>query len=363
MRRLHGQGGTRHFIQHLGYALLLTLWLALTWAVAAPAAPAQTASEHERRAELDQIVLSTLSFYAGKFPDIDFVVIDSSGDVGRNMSLLARIIGNDPVPLDYEHPEQLRDELLYVTYLRIEILLQEEVGSATLFRPGSGALAKRDNVCIVTLNPWAVARNDRAATRHLLDLPPAAETPVPEGHHLDADTHLRFALDHEIYHCLDTRFNGGMPRSHREHWAGYMMLRDESGADAFALITQIARQGVITQDAKALREIRGLTLLAGDPDHYTYRTLGAVLKLDPEYLARMDVRQRFRLASDLRDRTVGSYADYMSYARAAAAAIHNLRVDVPRPPNRQRPADEDAVRKLIADTRRCYRRLTGRPLD
>jgi len=346
----------------------LILSPALAWtapgaeAESAPATPPPPTAQQARQAKLDAIVLRTLASYAAEFTDVDFVVIDSSGDVGRNMSLLARIIGKDPVPLDYEHPPELRSTLLYMTLMRVEFLLQEDIGSATLFRPGAGALAKRDSVCIVTLDPWTIAHSDRAATRHLLDLPEAADARIPPAHYLERETHLRFALEHEIYHCLDTRYNGPIARSDRKRWEEYSMLRDESGADAFALINQIARRGTVGQDARTLRRIRGLTLLAGDPEHYTYPTLKAVLALKPSRLARLDVHQRFRLATELRDRTVGSYAHYLRFARAANEAMRHLGVGIAHTLRNGHAARKNVVLRMVEETQRCYRALLGRTL-
>lgn len=312
---------------------------------------------------LDKIVLSRLAFYAAHYPDIDFVVLDSAGGVPRNMAALERIIGKEADPLDYEHPADLRHQLLYVTLMRIEFLLGTDVGSATLFRPGEGALAKRKAVCVVTIDPEAIARSDRAATLHLLDLTKAEADTIPADHYLGHVDHLKFALDHEIYHCLDSRYNGPMPMSHREHWSDYMMLKDEAGADAFGAIMNIADHGAITPYARGLRTVRGLALLGGDPNHYTYATLGAVLKLDPAALAGDDVRRRFKLATTLRDRIVGNYDDYLRYAGAAMIAMRRLGVTTTGKPVIDRGESTQALAKtLVDDTRACYRTLTGRPL-
>lgn len=315
-----------------------------------------------RRKQLDKIVLSRLAFYAGQFPDVDFVVLDSAGGVAANMEALARVIGQDPVPLDYEHPEELRRALLYATLWRVELLLGTDVGSSTLFRPGTNAAAKRESVCVVTLNPWAIARNDQAATLHFLDLPEPYLAPIPPRHHLDHVAHLRFALDHEIYHCLDSLYNGPMPMSYLEHWDDYMMRKDEAGADAFAVIMNIAEHGRRTAYARTLQNIRGLALLADDPNHDTYATVGAVLQMDPAALAKTDVRERFRLATAVRNRTVGTYADYLRYAAAAFSVMESLGIETQEGPFDSQPPNPTRVSELIIETRRSYRKLFGHDL-
>ena len=315
-----------------------------------------------RREHLEQIVVDRLAFYATQYPEIAFVVLDSSGDVARNMHVLAQLIGEDPIPLDYAHPEDMRRELLFVTLMRIELLLQTDVGSSTLFKVGKGALASRKNVCVVTLDPWAIAEDDRSATLHLLDLPKSELDAIPPGRYLNHESHLRFALDHEIYHCLDSRYNGPQPMSHLEHWGDYMMLRDEAGADAFGVIMNIAAHGAITAYARTLRNVRGLALLEDDPNHYTYEAIGAALQMDPVALERADVRERFRIATKIRNRTGGDYDDYVRYAVAAYHAMKALGVQPMEEKFSRGTVDRELVQALVRQTRSCYRDLVGRDM-
>ena len=308
------------------------------------------------------IVLAKLAFYAKQYPDIDFVVLDTAGNVARNMQILAQIIGEDPDPLDYEHPQDLRHQLLMATLVRIELLLQTDVGSATLFAPGKSALAKRKRVCIITMNPWAIAANDRAATYHLLVLKDAELDAITPGHYLDHTSHLQFALDHEVYHCLDSVYNGPMPMSHRERWAGYNMRKDEAGADAFGIIMNIAAHGVVTPYARRLMHIRCLSLLGNDPYHYTFPAINAVLQLDPMSLAKSDVQERFQLASTIRDRTVGNYDDYVRYAIAAAHAIKQLGVSAGEDTSLHAEVDNTMVEGLLDQLRASYLSLIGREM-
>ena len=320
---------------------------------------ADKAQETARRQQLEQIILNKLAFYAAQFPDIDFVVLDTAGNVARNMQLLAQIIGQDPDPLDYAHPEDLRHALLMTMLMRIEFLLQTDVGSATLFKPGKDAVAKRKYVCVVTLSPWDIARDDRTATRHLLELPQSEIDAVPPAQYLDHASHLRFALDHEVYHCLDTIYNGPIPMSKREYWGKYYMLKNEAGADAFGIIMNIAAHDSITPYARTLGHIRALTLLRNDPNHYTYPAICAVLQLDPAKLAQDDVRERFQVASTLRDRVVGNYDEYVRYMIAAYHAMKQLDVHDGEDKLGQTEVDRKLVKVLIEQTRDSYHRLTG----
>ena len=315
-----------------------------------------------RRQQLEKIVVAKLAFYSAHYPDMNFVVLDSAGDIKRNMHALAKIIGQDPIPLDYEHPKGLRQGLLMATLMRIEILLQTDVGSATLFKPGSGAIARRKRVCVITINPWAIAADDRAATSHLLDLPPQAFNAVPPENYLDHVSHLKFALDHEIYHCLDATYNGAMPMSQLKHWGGYNDYKDESGADAFGILMNIAEHGSITAYARMLRNIRGLTLLSGDTDHYTYRRIGAALRIEPDTLKGKDVKAIFQLASRLRDKVVGSYNDYLCYVSAANQAMKLLGAEPYVEQECDVKPDDATVSRLLDATKDAYRKLTGKAM-
>ena len=310
--------------------------------------------QKSRRQQLEHIILAKLEFYATQYTDIDFVVLDSAGDVDRNMQVLAQVLGQDPIPLDYESTEDLRATLLIATLMRIRFLLPYDAGSSTFFKPGKDAVAQRKYVCVITLHPWAIARDDRAATNHLLDLAePEFETISPK-HYLDHVSHLQFAMDHEVYH---------MPISHREHWAEYYMSRDESGADAFGIIMNIASHGSVTLYARMLQNIRGLTLLLGDDvDHYTYPAIGAVLQMDPIQLAQTNVQERFQLATSIRNQVVGSYDDYIRYNIAAYCAARQLGGRIGAIAPSQEKVDLNMVRALVADTRRAYRSLTGRDI-
>ena len=316
----------------------------------------------QTRERLEQIVVDKLAFYAAQYPEITFVVLDSAGDVSRNMQALAHLIGENPIPLDYAHTEDMRQELLFVTLMRIELLLHTDVGSATLFKAGKGAAASRKNVCVVTLGPWAIAKDDFSATRHLLSLPKSELDAIPPARYLNHESHLKFALDHEIYHCLDSRYNGPMPMSHLKHWGEYMMLKDEAGADAFGVIMNIAAHGEITPYARTLLNVRGLALLGDDPNHYTYNALAAVLQTDPATLTHTNTQERFRLATQIRNRTVGDYDDYVRYAVTAYQAMKSLGVQPMKKKFSQGTVDRELLKTLLTHTRSCYRDLIGRDM-
>lgn len=350
-------------------ALLLLDLITVSDAALAGAAGQTVAAPHalveksqDRSKQLDKIVLAKLAFYASHYPDIDFVVLDSAGDVAKNMQILAKIIGEEANPLDYAHPADLRHPLLMSALVRIEFMLETDIGSATLFAPGKGALARRKQVCVITLNPFDAAADDRAATRNLLEIPQREFELIPRAHYLAHDAHLRFVLDHEVYHCLDTHYNGPIPMSHEPHWGDYHMLRNEAGADAFGVLMNIAAHAAVTPYVRILKLIRGLTLLDEDPDHYTYPAIAAALQVEPRRVVRADVQARFQLATRIRDKVVGSYSDYVHYAAAAERAMCRLGVPPRLAQYNEIKVGRARVEALVAQTRSAYQQLTGHPL-
>jgi len=327
-------------------------------------APKASADQVEARQEqLEHIILNKLAFYAGRFPDIDFVLLDTSGDPRKHIQLLTQILGEDPDPLDYEHTEKLHNDLLIVTLARIELWLHNDIGSATLLRPGAGALAKRKQVCVITLDPWQIAADNRAATRHLIEAPEAQFSKISPEKYLDADSHLRFALDHEIYHCLDSSLNGPIPMSLSPYWGDYQMFRHEAGADAFGVIMQLAEHQTSDRDAHVLEQIRALTLLNDDPNHFTCAAISAVLQLGPKKLAADDVRTRFEIASRIRDQVVGSYDNYLHYAIAAEFAMKDLGVKPVGEKFKSENVETITVDRLVEQVRSSYHDLVGQALQ
>ena len=315
--------------------------------------------QNKIQAQLEKVVLGKLEFYARHFPEINFIILDSAADTNRNMQVLIKILGQDPDPLDYEHPEKLRDDLLSVTLERIKYLLQMDAGSSTLFKPGKHALAKRKALCVITMNPWIIAKDDRAATHHLLDIPDSEFNTILPKNYLNHISHLKFVFDHEAYHCLDSYYNGPIPRSQNKLWSGYNILKNELGADAFGSIMNISDHGRVTRYIYTLHNIRALTLLAGDYDHYTYEVVKALLQSDIPGLVKCDIKDRFRISTTIRNRLNGSYDDYVLYRREADAArriiagekeINNFSI---------KDGEYKKVKILLGDTRRAYKELFG----
>ena len=309
--------------------------------------------------KLEQILISKLEFYASEFRDIDFIILDSTADIGRNMQALGQIIGENPDALDYEHPEDLRETLLLVTLGRIEYLMEMDAGSSTLFRPGTNAMAQRKYACVITIDPLGIAANGQVATRHLLDLTDEEFNKIAQKKYLDHVSHLNFTFDHEVYHCLDTRFNGPIPMSQHEYWSGYQSRKNELGADAFGIIMNLAANRKVTDYAKRIKNIRGLALLNNDIDHYTYDSIATALELDPVKLSESSVTERFKIASKIRRQYFGTYDEYVRYMQAAEFAAQHLSMQSEENELINEELDTRQVWKIVKDTRESYQSLVG----
>ena len=314
------------------------------------------------REYLDKIIIDKLEFYSTQYPDISFVVLDSAANVDRNMQLLSQVIGQNPIPLDYEHPDDLRKKLLTATLKRIEFLLSMNAGSSTLFKSGKDALATRKYVCIVTIDPWDTAKDSRTATYNLLDFEGSEFTDISPTDYLDYVSHLRFTLDHEVYHCLDALYNGPIPMSQHVFWSSYQMRKNELGADAFATIMNIGDHGHVTPYVQTLRNIRGLTLLTDDPNHYSYQAIGAALQMDPVELVQRNVREHFNSATSIGQRVVGTYDDHVRYTNAAFYATKQLGRQAEETGLSKENLDYDLMRTLVMETRNAYYNLTGQEI-
>ena len=338
-----------------------SVWAQSTENIQADSAQLTTGEKETIREDLADVILQKLAFYASQYPDMNFIVLDSAADLRKNIQVLARVIGEDPVPEDYAHPLNLRETLLSVTIDRIATMLATRMVSSTLFKTGKNALAKRSHVCVVTIDPWGIARDDRAATEHLLSLSDDEFLTIPSSKYLEHFSHLQYTLDHEIYHCLDSRLNGPIPMSSHEFWGGYSSYKNELGADAFAVMMNIGTHNGVTAYAKTLNNIRGLALLTGDFDHLTHGVIAEVLEMNPDKIVRANVYERFRLASEMRSRFAGSYEDYISYSTAAKYVFRHLHGRKEMEKNTDKP-DEDRVQALLAETHQAYRNLTGHDL-
>jgi hypothetical protein len=276
------------------------------------------------RDRFDNLVNARIEFYNQQFPEIQFVNL-FGGDFWRmDMQFIPILLGKTATSLDYEHPKELREDLMTVSLGRLAIMLRETMPSASLYRTGEGALARKNNVCIMTINTDVFAKSDRDATLTMIDISQEQFRKLHPSRYLNATQHLEFTVDHEVYHCLDAYFNGPVLQTHDPFAGEYASYRSENGADAFGVAMNIRQHGHLTDYAKNIMHMRALSLYNDDPNHFTWNSILRVFELNPDTLAQGAVLSIFIAATDIRDTLVPNYNEYLRYRTSAPRATFEL---------------------------------------
>ncbi len=275
---------------------------------------------------VQRIVDQKIQFYNNAFREILLVQLPGGGSWLESALAFKQLLGQEATNPDYEHPPEAREDLLYVSTRRVLFMLQANASSSALFRVGTEAAAKRTHLCVITLDPAAVARDDATATSHLLDCPPKMLARIPKALRLNHRDYLQFVIDHEAFHCIDALYNGPIPMSEKEYWGQYMMFRNEHGGDAYAIAVHIARHGRVTPFVENLTRIRSLCLFNAAPEHLTRGALRAVADLDPATLAGAGPREVLAVADRVREQVVPDYPGYLAYRAAACRVMDEIGV-------------------------------------
>lgn len=291
-----------------------------TLAYETPTVPAERDVTEQHRT----LIENKIDFYNKAFPDILFTHLEGDENWHGEMVALVTALGNDAVPLDYQHPPELRQQLMEQTLERLIVMLRKNIISATTFRLGKNSVLDRPNLCVVTLNPGRIIASDLEATRYMLDLSAEVIGKVHPARHLNHDDHLSFAVDHEVYHCLDSILFGGAPMTHKELGGEYNLFLRESAADTFALGLHVKRNGVITPYARNITHIRALWLFSDSPNRCTFESMREIHKTGVSRLATMSIREIANLAHEIAGNTAGSYDDYVTRRVAALKAARIL---------------------------------------
>jgi hypothetical protein len=343
-------------------ALLLAALFATGTSARAAEQPACTP---ERRAALQQLTKQRLAYHQRQFADIQFVALPGGCDPVGALTALELLLGYQPTPLDYEHPPELSDTLRLVSVERIATMMQYQMPSATLFQCGEQAMAKCPQVCVITLAPCAIANDHRQATACLLDLPVQAARQVRDEQLLDADKYLNFTLDHEAFHCLDASLHGGMPRGYETYWGEYWRTRNEMAADAYAVAMHIRRHGQADAFLTNLARLRGLSLLDGDPQHFTYDAIEQVRRMPAQQLVAMSPRELVELARRIGGEQLPNYPAFVAFWMAAHQTMEKLGIEAggdgnqTPAPQALRQADAAMVARMTTLSHRLHQELVG----
>lgn len=338
--------------------LLATVMLVLGLIPSAPAISIPTANKTSTVEDVREVIASKIDFYNKQFPSIHFMHLEGGAGWREDMAELLVILGSAADNIDYVHPSNLQDELLYVVLVRIKQFLQEDVISSSAFRVDNKGKPNRPNVCVITLNPLTVLRDDKEATRYMLEMSVDAMAKVHPSRYLDHRDLLGFAIDHEAYHCLDSYHYGGIPQTKDPILAEYKNFKRESAADAYAMAMHVKQHGSITPYARNLVLVRALGVLYDTPSHYTFDTVREVLRIDPAYMSSRSTQGILELSRQIRDQTVGSYDGYIQH-RAAVLNVtrrlaHDSNVDDAHPKEIQLTTPEESLAKVLMNRYQHY---------
>lgn len=317
----------------------------------------------ERIQEIYNSIQQKLDFYNKSFPDIQFVHL-KNGEWEKSLQALELFIGYQATSLDYEHPEDLREDLLYATVAKIQMMLVNKITSSYLFKVGQLPAASKKHVCVITLDPATTVYNDEVSTQYFIDLTEDVIQSVPKHNHINNERHLDFIIDHEAFHCIDTHRYGGIPISNKDFSTRYDTYKRESKADMYAVAMNIQRNKIMTQCATNMKMLRGMTLLNGQPQHYSVNAMQLIINHNQKTIMNSSPDELVRLVKKLYNETGSSYENYIEYRVAAVNAIYQLGQKVyemqkPYYPEDTKP-NQELVKKLVKETKYYYQSFTGK---
>ena len=316
---------------------------------------------------IDTQINEKLEYYKLLYPEISFLLLKGDSQVLADMMLLGKTLGRQPKSMDYEHPPELREDLITVSLKRIQLMLQYKMPSASLFMTEDED-NKRKPVCVLTIHPEEVALDSILATQSLLDLPQKIIKKVPKKFRLKSDDYLEFVIDHEVYHCLQAKFIGPQKMSYKEYAGKYYNFHNEQGADAYAIAMHINTRLEVTAFARNILRVRGMSLYSADPDHLTCKALQQVFKISVEDIAEMNAKEIFEMANKIRERLTISYDEYIRYMASSIQAMKELGVgelvtDELRNIVSQVQSDPVQVNELVTNTHRYLSNLSCSELE
>lgn len=291
---------------------------ATLFAAAASAAPAGPMFDvATRRAIVEQ----RLAYYDSAFPGIAFVLFEGGAGWRRDMEALGALLGDGAANLDYVTPLVPDADLLDVNLDRIGRFLRNNVVSSASFRVGQRAAAARPYLCLVALNPAVFASDPVTATRQMVTLSEDEFRKTHPSRLVDVRAHLRFAVDHEVFHCLESIFYGGLPLDGKPYSGEYRGFSREGSADGFALAMHLREHGGRTDYAGNIALLRALWLAAESPDSSTFETARAVYQAPIQRLAVLSPRRLVDFVVELRNSLVSSYDQYVERRNGSRESV------------------------------------------
>lgn len=282
----------------------------------------------EKKQVHKSIIKNKLDYYTSRFKDIHFIHFDGGDDWKTELVTVLTLLGDNAVALDYEHPEDLQEDLMYVTIERLKYMLENDGFSSTLFRVGDKSTLREANLCVVTLNPDILISDDSTSLRYMLNYSHDIINKIHPTRYIDSQNFIKYSLDHEIAHCLNSFLFGGAPVTFEVLGGEYNQRLRESVADAFAFIMHLKENGKLTGFARNMVHIRALSVFNNDLSHNTLETLLKILSLNINKIQAMNVREVMSFSFHMANETIGRYSDFRNKHALEMQAIKALGYDV-----------------------------------
>jgi hypothetical protein len=312
---------------------------------------------------LEKVLNDRIEDYKQRYPEINFLLLRGGDQTVADIVTLGTVLGKQPVNMDYEHPAELRKDLINVSVNRILLMLKSQMTSSSLYKTN-----KNQHVCVLVISPVTIAANSIQATRHLLDQPLKFIRNIPQQLLLTPQDYLAFAIDHEVYHCLQSMYSGPQPMSQKKLWGEYYQFLNEQAADFYGLAMHIREHGRVTAFARNVQRIRCASLASADANHFTSKGIQQVLKIPPREFVDADSSEVFAKARYFREHEVIDYDTYIQYVASAIEAMkvlglselitEELQISIV-----EISADPSQVNELVSHTRRCLAELAGKKFD
>lgn len=324
----------------------------------------KASSDIENKIEkINQAIKEKLDYYNQTFSNVQFVHL-RNGEWEKSLQALELFIGYQATSLDYEHPKELREDLLYVTVAKIQMMLVNKITSSYLFKVGKIPAASKQYACVITLDAATTLLTNQISTQYFIDLPYDTLRTLPEKSYLDKEQHLNFIIDHEVFHCLDTFHFGGIPISKKSFSTRHDTFKREVQADMFAIAMNMRRNKKLTRYANNLISLRAMTLINGEPQHNSSNAMQMIINSDKENLIYSQPMELIKKIKQLYKTIALSYEEYISYRVAAVEVIgmlgkHVNEYEKPFRPEGHKP-DKNIMQQLMKQSLDNFRKYFGK---
>lgn len=342
---------------------LLFLYFFVNISVNAAVAYNSSSDKDIKIEKINQAIQNKLDYYNNIFPYIQFVHL-KNGEWEKSLQALELFIGYQATSLDYEHPKELREDLLFVTVAKIQMMLVNKIASSYLFKVGEIPAASKKHVCVITLDTATSVLTDQVATQYFIDLPSYTLKSLPKKSFLDKEQHLDFIIDHEAFHCIDTYHGGGIPISKKPFSTRYDGFKRENQADMFAIAMNMRRMKKLTGYAKNIMNLRDMTLINGELQHNSFSAMQLMINSDKEELILSEPKALVKKVKHLYKTIAPSYKEYIDFRVAAVEVIRMLGKEVneyekPFTPSGHK-ADKEIVQRLMKQSLDSFHRYVGK---